>query len=369
MSPSHSNWNYTQLEQVVPVDGGKTKAVALAQQLQEAGHVWRLVVLLLNADGDAIAASDWLPIGERGNASRLIVTGEQSAMVVVTERISLSPLNDRAVWFVVQWSGSTIEVCEIGRWSGMKPGLEFDGRAHNGSMIFAGTHYPDSATVPTQFGHSRLFIGRSQDDQLSEFRQSDLEAVHVSGPVWLDGRFFILVTSNTFERVELCAIDAGLSCHKVAELDRRKNKHPMIGPARMARFGDALIMVWATYQDRVGPKSPRTWQGNLRAASYRLWTETLSPACEVTGDDKVVAATLQVHAPDDSVIVTRESRPKQDGGMRADQFGALEECHCDPFELPEKSERLFMPWADGPVLRVHRCPESSSWVSLPVLPE
>lgn len=166
------------------------------------------------------------------------------------------------------------------------------------------------------------------------------------------------------------AVDQTLNFRMVAEIERKRNSKQTLGPARMARCGDLLLMVWGHYTNRVGSKKPRSWQGLLHAASYEPATQTLSEIVDAVADPRVVAATLQVEPVGESIVVTWESRPKRGGGgMRAMRFSSIADLPGEAVVLPEKCSPLFMPYGPRPILRAGRLLESGSWAIPGDLPE
>jgi hypothetical protein len=273
MPAGHADWGATLLEHVVPLHDRQSRAIALARQLEEAGHYWRPLVVLLTKTGDAVAGSDWIPVSTRGNGGCIVATAERSALVVVTERVSVAPIIDVPMWFVVKWRGSRIGIDEAGRWNDVNLGIEIQGVAVGDGTVWAGACYPASMTKPAGYRDTRLLIAAARREQVPEYRQTDVSCVHVSDPVPCGDEVYVLVTAG-FERIELWAFDRSLSVRRVAMLEQRKNQRQTLGPARMVRCADSLVMVWGHFADRVGAKKPRTWQGALHAAAYDLPTKS-----------------------------------------------------------------------------------------------
>lgn len=365
MHPSHTNWFNTCLERVVPANGGDVGAIALARQIDDQNAaLWRPVVLLLTKKGEPIAGSDWLPIATRGNAGDLVVTGEREALVVVTQRRSdcPQPIVDMPYWFSVTWRGRKLKVEEIGRWDDVNLGMCLKGTAMNGGAVWAGSYYPPPVTKPSGYKETRLVLGYSQGHEIPAYRLTEAECVYVSNPVPFGDEVYVLVTAR-FERIELWAFDRLFNVRKVLEVERsKKTGKQTLGPGRLARCGDGLMMFWCHYTDKVGVKRPRTWQGLIHAASFHPATHAVSEVVPATTDTRVIGATLDVHPLDASLVVTWESRPKRGGGgMRALRCSSLDDLPRDAVVLPEKNAPLFNPQASGSILRSGQTPETSSW--------
>lgn len=358
MPGSHTDWSRTCLLNVVPARVGRAGGIAIARQLDAKG-LWKLFLVLLTPEGDAIAGSNWLPVLTQGNGAGLAVTGDRQALLCVTDRESRPATFrfDVAHWYAVKWRGSRISLREVGRWKDVNIGLKLSGMQTEDGSVWVGEYYPEAYTDHLD---TKLVLAKSCGQELPEPHLTDIECSGCSHPVRLGDESYVLLTAR-YAGVELWAIDRQLNPRKILDVATRKYNETILGPARLARCGDSLMMVWGHYRDRVGTKRPQTWEGQLYAASYSPGTQSVSDSVLVSEDSRVVAATIQAQGFGKSVEISWESRPKRGGGMRAVRVFCLAEMPCEPVALPLKGGPLFLLDERGPILKTSRGPDALSW--------
>jgi|GEM_PF-7127698 len=370
MSANRSNWDQTQLEHVAPFDGGRDGAIALGRQLDDRG-LWNGLVLRLDSGLAPVAGSDWLPVDLKSNRGWIAVAGDRQALLVVTQRDpeSTFPIVETVQWLAVSWRGSRIDVEPLGAWDELQSGNAMRGVQVGDGTVWAGTYYPPGTSSLFDHRETCLFLGRATGLEIPEGWVTDISCVDLSEPIVVGDEVYLLVT-NRFERMELWSVDRHLNPRKVADLEQLRGRgRQSLGPGRMARCGDELLMVWGHYIDRVGEKRPRTWQGGLHAASYNAATGTLSPITPLAQDPRVVAATIGLHPLVDSAVVTWESRPKRGGGMRAARFSAIDELPVKPVALESNGGDILTVLEPGTLVRSYVVPGQESWFRAFDLPE
>lgn len=353
------NWAGVALDRVLPVDNG---LLAVARHLTTAstGNEWERFLAVLTDRGEPRIRSAPLPIGSVLDSQLLpLGTGNAVLFELVSDR-SVSQARYIPRWHSVGMTKSRIFLKLLGEMPSM------DTHQLRGCPMWDGIAWVGICRCAAS---ASLVLGTGATDSIPQWRHTDVGAVELSELVaWNDQIFF--ATCVEWKRIELWTFGRDLRLTKlrdIATLDRKGERaKDVLGPVRMARIGNRLYMIWSHYQNRVGSKPPRTWNGRLDAASYDILKNEMQPCIVATDDVRVVGSTVDLRVIGDALLVTYESRSQRNGGMRGFQFRNLEELPRKPDVIPLKTGPVFVVESSGVTLGQNQV--NGSWIASEYLP-